>query len=95
MTPDYPLRLFFDCSNAHLSPATRDYLDAFAARDDEMIAATPYGWFLWVDDVLRPEHPDDLKQVVALARQLGADYILFDRDAPENPALPVFDEPDG
>jgi hypothetical protein len=26
------------------------------------------------------------------ARQLGAEYILFDRDAPEDDALPVFDD---
>ena len=95
MKPDHPLRLFFDCSTAHLLPATRDHLDALAAQSTEMLAATPYGWFLWVDEASRTDQPADLRQVASRARELGAEYILFDRDAPENPALPVFEDPGG
>lgn len=92
MTVSYPLRLFYDCSNAHLSPETRTHLDARANHGGEMIAATPYGWFVWVGTEPRPDHPADLELIMDRARQLGAEYILFDRDAPENDALPIFDD---
>lgn len=38
--------------------------------------------------------PADLASIMAHARSLAAEYILFDRDAPENPSLPAFDWPD-
>lgn len=92
MIPSWPLRLFLDCSTAHLSPATRDLLDAQALRGDALIAATPYGWFLWVREAADPDHPPDLARIEAEARALGARYILFDRDAPVSDALPIFEE---
>ena len=45
MNVAHPLRAFLDCSTAHLSAASRAYLAEHAAKGDEMIAATPYGWF--------------------------------------------------
>ncbi|EQB33877.1 MULTISPECIES: DUF5983 family protein [Sphingomonadales] len=92
MKPEYPLRLFFDCSTAHVSPATRTWLETLASSGEAMIAATPYGWFLWVEETPPTDQPADLSSVMDHARQLGAEYILFDRDAPENDALPVFDD---
>lgn len=92
MTPTYPLRLFFDCSTAHLSPASRRDLEARAAGGEELVASTPFGWFVWVDDHSRSDLPDDLAAIMATARRLGAEYILFDRDAPQNNALPVFED---
>lgn len=92
MKPQYPLRLFLDCSTAHISPQTRTWLETRASRGEELIGATPYGWFLWVDEGVRTDLPADLTTVMDHARKLGAEYILFDRDAPENDALPVFDD---
>lgn len=92
MTVTYPLRLFFDCSTAHLSPVTRAYLDKLASQGGEMIAITPYGWFLWVDTGPRDDHPDDLRQIMDRAGELDAEYILFDRDAPESETLPLFED---
>lgn len=89
---DYPLRLFFDCSTAHLSTPSREWLDMHAARGDELIASTPYGWFMWVDEGKGEDEPADLAMIKAYARSLGAEYILFDRDAPESSALPTFDD---
>lgn len=46
MKVKYPRRLFFDCSTAHLAPATRDRLDTQAQQGDVLAAPTPYGWFV-------------------------------------------------
>ena len=96
MTPQYPLRLFFDCSTAHLSPESIAYLDHKAAlsliRPESWIAKTPYGWFVWTDEEPDEDQPVDLVTIMRHARRQGAEYILFDADAPENAALPLFVE---
>jgi hypothetical protein len=88
----YPLRIFYDCSTAHLCPATRDFLEAEAAGQDDLIAATPYGWFLWADEKPSKELPSDLAAIIRRARKLGAEYVLFDCDAPLNDEFPVFED---
>lgn len=90
MTVAYPLRVFFDCSTAHLSPSSRSYLDARCERDD-LVARTPYGWFVRAEEAPDDDVPADLVGVTAHARTLAAEYILFDCDAPEHPSLPAFD----
>lgn len=80
----YPLRVFFDCSTAHLSEASSSYLNVHADQGDELVAATPYGWFIWVGEGDRNNLPADLVGITEYARRLGAEYILFDRDAPED-----------
>ena len=89
----YPLRLFFDCSTAHLSPAARDYLEQHAAARDEMIATTPYGWFVWCGEADDIDVPPELGLIQAHARSLDAEYILFDADAEMSEALPTFHWP--
>src|SRR3546814_6020589 len=87
MTAFPALRSFLDCSTAHLSPAARDHLDMVAASRSEMVAATPYGWFLWAgQDGVDDRMPDTLTAILAYARTLAADYVLFDADAPLSPA---------
>ena len=86
----YPLRVFFDCSTAHLSEASSTYLNVHADQGDELVAATPYGWFIWVGEGDRNNLPADLVGITEYARRLGAEYILFDRDAPEDEALARF-----
>jgi hypothetical protein len=90
---DYPLRAFFDCSTAHLSPSTCDYLAGAAARAQTepltWTAETPFGWFVWVEEDPSGYVPDDLAAIMRHARAQGAEYILFDCDAPENAAFPV------
>jgi len=97
--PDYPLRLFFDCSTAHLSADTRTYLDerADATAHGDALAAwasrTPFGWFVYADaEPDEEEFPPDLVGIMRHARNRGAEYILFDADAPPNPDLPTFEE---
>ncbi len=87
MTVEYPLRLFLDCSTAHLSPIARNYVDS-----GHMVASpTPYGWFVYASDDPDECIPSDLKVVMAYARARDAEYINFDRDASEIADLPVFD----
>lgn len=90
--PTYPLRLFFDCSTAHLKPSTRDRMEQMAETGEVFVAPTPYGWFVWAEENPQPDLPDELGAIMAHARSLGAEYILFDRDAPENPELPNFED---
>ncbi|MBB6193172.1 hypothetical protein FHS51_003428 [Sphingobium wenxiniae] len=87
MTVTYPLRLFLDCSTAHLSPAARTYLD----RMDVISSPTPYGWFVWASEEPGDDVQPDLVAVMTRARALGAEYINFDRDADEIDELPTFD----
>ena len=96
MTVTYPLRLFFDCSTAHLTRETRNWLDeravdAAAHRSARIDApsATPFGWFLWAERVPGAEVPLDLARIMRHARKLGAEYVLFDCDAPESADLPL------
>ncbi len=48
MTIAYPLRIFFDCSTAHLSPASRDHLGDQVQRSGSL----PESWIrpntLWL-----------------------------------------------
>ena len=99
MTVTYPLRAFFDCSTIHLSAATRRWLDEnaveAATRQRAVInapSATPFGWFLYAAEPPYHGEPPDLIAVMRHARAKGAEYILFDADAPPNKALPVFEE---
>ncbi len=90
--PTYPLRLFFDCSTAHLKQSTYDMLEQIADDGEVFTASTPYGWFVWAEEDPQPDLPDELAAIMAHARSKGAKYILFDCDAPENPELPVFED---
>jgi hypothetical protein len=90
--PTYPLRLFFDCSTAHLKPSTHDRLERLAEDGEALIASTPYGWFVWIEEDPQPNLPEELGLIMDHARSLGAEYILFDRDASENPDLPIFED---
>ncbi len=101
MTVTYPLRIFFDCSTAHLSAATRRWLDenAVEAATRQLApigapSATPFGWFLYAAGPPYHGEPPDLIAVMRHARAQGAEYILFDADAQPNNELPVFEEAD-
>lgn len=87
MTVTYPLRLFLDCSTAHLSPDARTYVD----RTEVIASSTPYGWFVWASEEPGDDVPHELATIITHARSLGADYINFDRDADEIDELSVFD----
>ena len=87
MSVTYPLRLFLDCSTAHLSPAGR----AYVGSDEGISSATPYGWFVYASEEPDERVPSDLAAIMAHARSLGAEYVNFDCDASEINELPTFD----
>lgn len=87
MTIAYPLRLFLDCSTAHLSSQARIYVD----RTDVVASPTPYGWFVWASEEPGDDVPPDLIAIMSYARSLGAEYICFDCDADEIDGFPTFD----
>lgn len=87
MTVTYPLRLFLDCSTAHLSPAARAYVDI----DDGIASATPYGWFVWASEEPGERMPPELAAIMTYARSFGAEYVNFDCDASEIDDLPTFE----
>lgn len=87
MSVTYPLRLFLDCSTAHLSPAARAYVES----DKGICSATPYGWFVYASEEPDEQVPSDLAAVMAYARSLGAEYVNFDCDASEIEDLSTFD----
>src|SRR3546814_4187020 len=87
MSVAYPLRLFLDCSTAHLSPIARTYLDA----GDGIASTTSYGWFVYASEEPDDAVPADLAFLMAHAQTLGAEYINFDCDALEIDDLPTFD----
>lgn len=87
MSVSYPLRLFLDCSTAHLSLAARAYVET----GDGVASPTPYGWFVYANEEPDERVPPDLAAVMAYARSLGAEYVNFDSDASEIDGLPTFD----
>lgn len=102
---DIRLRTLAELSTAHLTEALVDRLEEECDRCGRGAGTEGMppiwnlgtGFLLWVPD---PDfaHPDFdrvvdpvLKQILAVARQAGADYVLLDRDADTSAALPVFD----
>lgn len=102
---DPTIRPFLDISTAHVSLETRDWLNARGqetaqhslntteAHPTQWVGFTPYGWFVFApDEDGSGEIPADLFAVMTYARSRGADYIMFDRDAPTVEDLPLFEE---
>jgi hypothetical protein len=93
------MRIFevLDLSTLHLPPELRRDLTGVPGVITDKAR---YGWWLWVpDDVAETTAPSDDPLPVAivylqhLARQLGCDWILFDRDASVIAGLPVWPDP--
>ena len=99
------IRHFLNVSSGHLSPETWTWLDTQLADDTlrdpgsgpaALIAGGPtrYGWFVYAPEDTLEDFPPDLTTVLRKARAEGAEYVLFDCDAPSDPDLPVFPQPD-
>lgn len=94
------VRRFLDLSSGHLSPDTWGWLDAQFAdeelRDPKNLVAcelaggrTRTGWFIYAAEHPVNTVPDDLAGAFKEARKHGAEYLMFDCDAPPHPALPL------
>lgn len=98
-----PVRRFLDLSTGHLRIETRERMDRGGEfGDDVVLIFDPhgdqgqYGWWLWAgrrgqDDMVE-KLPADLRAVVEHARNLGCDWICFDRDAEAVAELPVYSD---
>ncbi len=87
------LRTFLDLNTDHLPPRFYDSTTVCLTGGYHL----EHGMLLWVplpgecvggDD-------DNAPEVVRLreyAREVGAEYVLLDRDAPHDPTLPIFDD---
>ncbi len=75
-------------STSHLTDATCNVF--LPGYDGPAWPKGPYGWFVYVpeDD---GELPDDLKACLALARQKGAFWVMFDRDEVDIDELPTYE----
>lgn len=79
-------------STAHLQPATcNGYMaDTLAAYEK-----AEFGWFMNVpcdgETLAEKDYPADLAIVLAFASGAGMQWVMFDRDADELAALPVYD----
>lgn len=81
----------------HVSMKTAETLDAWALLEPASrplgVASTHYGWFIPTRDAEesdRKQIPAELLAAMALAREQGCDYLLFDCDACAIDALPTF-----
>ena len=94
------LRTFLDTSSGHLSPSTWAWLDEqlsdAALRDPLNDAAaqvaggkTRYGWLVYAPEGVAEGLPHDLTAILLRAREQGAEYVLFDCDAPPASDLPI------
>jgi hypothetical protein len=94
---EYPLRAFLDLSTAHLRPETLAHLNTL--ENDELPfsgGATQHGWLVYApheaDLKAYPKCPVEIVEAMKKARELGADYVLYDNEADPDPnVLPVFD----
>lgn len=82
-----------DLSTTHLRQETCDRLNSYQG----VIAhKMEYGWLMYVpaepdDDVDKDRWPTELPPIVALARDNGCTYVLFDRNAGTTDRLRTFD----
>lgn len=92
------IRPFLDLSSSHLSPDARQWLTSVALRSFDMewpgwhVARHHDGWWMRVPSTEGNNPlPADLLPICDRARQMGADYILFDHDADCIDDLPVYE----
>ena len=97
----YPVRAFLDCSTAHLTEATRAWLDDVLQHDDSQrpigpVGVMPDGWFCFapaeIGDDDKERIPADLLAVLAYARSVRCEYVYFSADAAAIPELPTHEE---
>jgi hypothetical protein len=84
-------------STAHVRCSTGQLLDQWAklsATEQPLpVASTHYGWFIatrLVEGDAAKRLPAELPPILAFARALDCDHVLFDCDGPEIAALTQF-----
>lgn len=93
-----PLFGFLELSTQHVSQSTLDWIDDRAQETADgkaahFVSRTPHGFYLFCDEENGSgDIPADLFECMQKARDLGAEYILFDDEKAPNFSLdlPVF-----
>lgn len=88
-----------DISTAHITPATRDWIDADLATQTGVLCGAKwaeYGWILWTGAPDKPQtfpfhFPADLATCLHFANRHGIGYLKIDRDGDIIEDLPVYD----
>lgn len=98
---EYPLRAFLDLSTAHLAPPTLAHLNTLAVADLPFSGGvTQHGWIVYAPHAAdigsylkaHPGCPSEIVEAIRKARELGAEYILYDNEAEPDPeVLPVYE----
>lgn len=92
------VRTFLDLSTAHLPKELGSFSEpenVTTWQTHTIYNHSEYGFFIHVPDddtYLDPgDVPDELRVIFDYARSLGCDYVLFDRDAAIDTALPTWE----
>lgn len=93
------LRPFLDLSTGHLRPSTRKlWEESFDAEHFPVRALVgETGWMLWVpsdNDQWDYRCGSEVPAIFDYARAIGADYLMFDADAPDIEGLAYFEDDD-
>ena len=90
-----PVIKVLELSTGHLKPETRSLLDAPGAgtilgRGPSM--SSEHGWLMWAGKMPYEDEAfsDDLGSAIGVARDLGCEYILFDRDVEAREGLAFY-----
>lgn len=86
------VRKFLDASTAHVSLATRRYIEDGEVGTSVYPHPDGYGWFLYVpdEDGESDDTPADLRELFAYARERECDYVCLDCDGPILYDLPAY-----
>ncbi|MDG5973353.1 hypothetical protein JAGODDHD_04123 [Sphingomonas paucimobilis] len=76
-------------STSHLTDATCNVF--LPGYDGPAWPKGAYNWFVYAPEDDDGELPEDLKVCLALARQKGAFWVMFDRDAVDIEELPTYE----
>lgn len=88
------VRQFLDLSTSHLPEEVAAEIHGYLGV--VVTASGEYGWLVWVPPAEAGEEyfeewPRAFHDIFGLARRLGCEYVLIDRDGPEHPDLPTYD----
>jgi hypothetical protein len=98
------VRKMLVCSTSHVSPETRDWLDAESAkilplhrtgidnpRPAIHVFPNVHGWMFWADEDPTKTWPAEIIALMNKARELGADWVDLDCDGDQIDGLPTWE----
>lgn len=96
----YDIRPFLTLSTAHVTPKTRDWLNAqgeiaaehHRTRQNPEIHVAPniYGWSFYCDEDPDENFPEDIVAIMKFARAQNCEYVMLDCDGDQLDELPKY-----